>query len=193
LSRRPAGTRLVRQLAPLVSLRAGLRWFSACRSRPFLERACHADRLVLGSSGSSRHWSRSALISAVCACCTTQSSGGSSVGLAPRWSLPPTSSVPLSPPRARIPLEFGCSRQFHTCGHSVLTVPRVRWEEDQSATGLLLRTHSAGPVSQTCLNLIRRELLRAVTLDDSTPQRRISELRVWPYEPFIVFASSSSG
>ncbi len=34
---------------------------------------------------------------------------------------------------------------------------------------------------------------RAVTLDDSTPQRRISELRVWSYEPFIVFASSSSG
>ena len=31
------------------------------------------------------------------------------------------------------------------------------------------------------------------TLDDSTPQRRISELRVWSYEPFIVFAPSSSG
>ena len=43
------------------------------------------------------------------------------------------------------------------------------------------RTHSDGPVSQTCLlRLLRRELLRAfVTLDDSTPQRRISELRVW--------------
>ena len=40
----------------------------------------------------------------------------------------------------------------------------------------------------------RRELLRAVvTLDDSTPQRRISELRVWSYEPFIVFTPSSSG
>ena len=50
-----------------------------------------------------------------------------------------------------------------------------------SATGLLLRTHSDGPVSQACLlRLLRRELLRAVvTLDDSTPQRRISELRVW--------------
>ena len=57
------------------------------------------------------------------------------------------------------------------------------------------RTHSDGPVSQTCLHrLLGRELLRAfVTLDDSTPQRRISELRVWSYEPFIVFAPSSSG
>jgi hypothetical protein len=44
------------------------------------------------------------------------------------------------------------------------------------------------------LRLLRRELLRAfATLDDSTPQRRISELRVWSYEPFIVFAPSSSG
>ncbi len=115
LSRRPAGARLVRQLAPLVSLRAGLRWYSACRSRSFLERACHADQLVLGSSGSSRHLSRSALVFAVCACCTTQSPGGSSVGLAPRWSPPLTSSVPLSP-RAREFLEFGYSRQFHTRG-----------------------------------------------------------------------------
>ncbi len=50
-------------------------------------------------------------------------------------------------------------------------------------------------MSQTCLlRSKRRELLRAVvTLDDSTPQRRISELRVWSYEPFIVPASSSSG
>ncbi len=55
-------------------------------------------------------------------------------------------------------------------------------------------THSDGPVSQTCLlRLLRRELLRAVTLDDSTPQCRISELRVWSYEPFIVLAPSSSG
>ncbi len=28
---------------------------------------------------------------------------------------------------------------------------RESGEEDQSAAGLLLRTHSAGPVSQTCL------------------------------------------
>jgi hypothetical protein len=55
-------------------------------------------------------------------------------------------------------------------------------------------THSDGPVSQTCLlRLLRESWLRAVTLDDSTPQRRISELRVWSYEPFIVFAPSSSG
>ena len=80
--------------------------------------------------------------------------------------------------------------------HKTFTdVPRVQKEEDQSSAGLLLRTHSAGPVSQTCLlRSKRRELLRAaVTLDDSTPQRRISELRVWFYEPFIVPASSSSG
>ena len=37
-----------------------------------------------------------------------------------------SSSAPLSPPRARTPLEFGRSRQFHTCGHLVLTVPRAR-------------------------------------------------------------------
>jgi hypothetical protein len=30
---------------------------------------------------------------------------------------------------------------------------RESGEEDQSATGLLLRTHSAGPVSQTCYYL----------------------------------------
>ncbi len=140
MSRGSAGSWLVRQLAPLVSLcrlvsassalvalgpflsalvtrtgwcsarpaarAAGLAppWsplVSACRSRSILERSCHADRLVLGSSGSSRHWSRSALASAVCACRTTQSPGGSSVGLAPRWSPPLTSSVAAqSPARA---------------------------------------------------------------------------------------------
>ncbi len=47
-----------------LALPAGSRWFRAGRSRPFLERTCHADRLVLGLSGSSRHWSRSALVSA---------------------------------------------------------------------------------------------------------------------------------
>jgi hypothetical protein len=73
-------------------------------------------------------------------------------------------------------------------------VSRESGEEDQSAAGLLLRTYSAGPVSQTCLlRSKRRELLRAVTLNDSTPQCRISELRVWSYEPFIVPASSSTG
>jgi hypothetical protein len=40
---------------------AGVRSPCAGRSGSLLEHACHADRLVLGSSGSSRHWSRSAL------------------------------------------------------------------------------------------------------------------------------------
>ncbi|MFO0005964.1 MAG: hypothetical protein ACK559_33050 [bacterium] len=83
-------------LAPLASFR----WFRAGCSRSFLERACHADRLALGSSGSSRHWSRSALVFAACACCTPQSPGGSSAGLA-RSPLPLTSSVPPLGPRAR--------------------------------------------------------------------------------------------
>jgi hypothetical protein len=86
-------------LAPL----AGVRSSRAGRSG-----SCHVDRLVLGSSGSSRHWSRSALVSAspalvsaVCTCCTTQSPGGSSVGLALRWSPPLTPSVAAqSPARA---------------------------------------------------------------------------------------------
>jgi hypothetical protein len=64
--------------------------------------------------------------------------------------------------------------------------PASQVKRRPSATGLLLRTHSDGPVSQTCLlRLLRRELLRAVTLDDWTPQRRISELRVWSYEPLL--------
>jgi len=84
-------------LAPL----AGFRWFRAGRSRSFLERACHADRLVLGSSGSSRHWSRSALVSADIAlvalgpflsALVTRTGWYSArpvaraTGLAPRWS-----------------------------------------------------------------------------------------------------------
>jgi hypothetical protein len=32
-----------------------------------------------------------------------------------------------------------------------VSVPRVQVKRRPSATGLLLRTHSAGPVSQTCL------------------------------------------
>ncbi len=39
-----------------------------------------------------------------------------------------------------------------------VNVPRVQVKRRPSATGLLLRTHSAGPVSQTCLRLLRREL-----------------------------------
>ena len=59
-----------------------------------------------------------------------------------------SSSAPLSPPRARTPLEFGRSRQSHTCGHLVLTVPRVQVKRRPSASS---HTHSDGPVSQTCL------------------------------------------
>jgi hypothetical protein len=163
---------------------AGFRWFRAGCSWPFVERAFHAGQLVLGSSNSSRHWSRSALVSAgsalvalgpflsalgarnrlvlgspgtsrhcsrsalvfaVCACCTTQSPGGSSVGLAPRWSLPPTSPVLLSPPRARIPLEFSCSRQFHTrgchsfdCPASQVKKTKVRPDYSSAPTQLAL-------------------------------------------------------
>ena len=56
---------------------------------------------------------------------------------------------------------------------------------------------SFAPTQRPCVSdllLLKGESwLRAETLDDSTPQRRISELRVWSYEPFIVFAPSSSG
>ena len=101
--------------------------------------------------------------------------------------------MPLSPPRAQTPLEFGSSRQFHTCGHLVLTVPRVQREEDQ----VRLDCSSAPTQLALCLRfaLLKGESWQraVVTLDDSTPQRRISELRVWSYEPFIVFAPSLSG
>jgi hypothetical protein len=51
-------------------------------------------------------------------------------------------------------------------------VPRVQREEDQSATGLLLRTHSAGPVSQICFYLKARAATRRRNprLLDSTTQ-----------------------
>ncbi len=56
---------------------------------------------------------------------------------------------------------------------------------------------SFAPTQRPCVSdllLLKGEsCLRAETLDDSTPQRRISELRVWSYEPFIVFAPSLSG
>jgi hypothetical protein len=80
---------------------AGLRWFRAGRSRSFLERACHADRLVLGWSVSSRHWSRSALVSAGSALVAlgpflsalvtrtgwySARPAARATGLAPRWS-----------------------------------------------------------------------------------------------------------
>jgi hypothetical protein len=131
----------------------------------FLERACHADRLVLGTSGSSRYWSRSALVSTGSALVAlgpflsalvtrtgwfSARPAARATGLAPRWSLLVLRlsqslvswwlvlrsrvlasaahflSATARSPRARIPLEFGCSRQFHTRGCIVLTVPRVR-------------------------------------------------------------------
>ena len=131
----------------------------------------------------------------MCACRTTQSSGGSSVGLAPRWSPPLLLQWPLSPPRARTPLEFGCSRQFHTGGCYSFDCPASQVKRRPSAARLLPAPTQMALCLRLCLlRLLRRELLGAFeTLDDSTPQRRISELRVWSYEPFIVFAPSSSG
>ena len=78
---------------------------------------------------------------------------------------------------------------------TVLTVPRVQREEDQVRLAFgPAPTQMALCLRPCLLRLLRRELLRAfAALDDSTPQRRISELRVWSYEPFIVFAPSSSG
>ena len=98
-----------------------------------------------------------------------------------------------------------CAREFHWNSAAldsstlvaviVLTVPRVQVKRRPSAARFLpAPTQMALCLRVACLQLLGRELLRAfVTLDDSTPQRRISELRVWSYEPFIVFAPSSSG
>ena len=131
----------------------------------------------------------------MCACRTTQSPGGSSVGLALRRSSPLTPSVTAqSPARAN---STGI-RLLSTVPHlwsSSFDCPASPGKEKTKCGWISPPTHSDGPVSQTCLHrLLRRELLRAfATLDDSTPQRRISELRVWSYEPFIVFAPSLSG
>ncbi len=72
-------------------------------------------------------------------------------------------------------------------------VPRVRWRRPKC--GLITPPHllSWPCVSDLLTDLKGESWLRAVTLNDSTPQWRISELRVWSYEPFIVPASSSSG
>ena len=64
---------------------AGVRSSRAGCSGSLLERACRADRLVLGSSGSSRHWSRSALVSARPALVSARPVARAT-GLAPRWS-----------------------------------------------------------------------------------------------------------
>ncbi len=122
LSARPAAR------ATGLALPAGLRWFSASRSWSFLESACHADRLALGSSCSSRHWPRSAgwsplvlRLRAPLSLLAAYAARLSRAGL-PR----PLPGDTARSPRARILLEFGCSRQFHTRGCTVFTVPRVR-------------------------------------------------------------------
>ena len=191
MSRGPAGTRLVRQLAPLVSLRAGLRWFSACRSRSFLERAWRAEsagtrlarylaplfslraglRCVRLLHDSVSWWlvrrSRAALVSAAHFLSAAQSPArANSTGIRLLSSVPHSWSSSFDCPASQVK-----KNQAH--------LPRRE------------------PLSWFCVSdlllLKRRELLRAVTLDDSTPQCRISELRVWSYETFIVSASSSSG
>ncbi len=55
---------------------------------------------------------------------------------------------------------YSCSNDKSDNVFSLLvSVPRVQVKRRPSATGLLLRTHSAGPASQTCLlRLLRREL-----------------------------------
>ncbi len=84
-------------------------------------------------------------------------------------------------------------KAYLTLAPFTVVVPRVQREEDQ------VRPDCSSAPTQLALCL-RFALLKGeswqravVTLDDSTPQRRISELRVWSYEPFIVFAPSSSG
>ena len=87
----------------------------------------------------------------------------------------------------------GMVARLHATGWVDIIVPRAPEKEDLNARELLRRADSAGPVSPTCLMYKAESWQRAVTLDNSTPQCRISELRVWSYEPFIAFASSSSG
>ena len=70
-----------------------------------------------------------------------------------------SSSAPLSPPRARTPLEFGRSRQFHTCGHLVLTVPRVQVKRRPSAARFLpAPTQMALCLRLAYIDFKRREL-----------------------------------
>ena len=175
-----------------------------------LRAGLHSSRAGLRSSGSSRHWSRFALAPARPALVPARPVARAT-GLAPRWpplvprwsrcacllhdSVPwwlvrrsraalvsaATPSVAAqSPARAN---STGI-RLLSTVPHlwsSSIDCPASSGKEKTKCDRIAPRTHSAGPVSQTCLlRLLRRELLRAfVTLDDSTPQRRISELRVW--------------
>ncbi len=76
---------------------------------------------------------------------------------------------------------------------SVLMCPVSSGKEKTKCDRIAPSHPLSWPCVSTCLHrLLRRELLRAfVTLDDSTPQRRTKS--VVSYEPFIVFAPSSSG
>jgi hypothetical protein len=56
-------------------------------------------------------------------------------------------------------------------------------KEDPSARRFLRRADSAGPVSPTMYKA--ESWQRAVTLDNSSPQCRIGEIRVWPYNPLL--------
>ena len=131
------------------------------------------------------------LVSAVCTCCTTQSPGGSSVGLALRWSPPLTPSVAAQSPARANSTGIRLLSSVPHLWSSSFDCPASQVKKNQAH---LLRRE---PLSWFCVSdllLLRGESwLRSETLDDSTPQRRISELRVWSYEPFIVFAPSSSG
>ncbi len=71
---------------------------------------------------------------------------------------------------------------------------RKSGEEDLGAAGLLLRTYSAGPVSPICYRSIRPRAGYALQPSMTRkPQLQEYSIRVWPYETFIVSASSSSG
>ncbi len=94
--------------------------------------------------------------------------------------------------RLREKVEDVCGNQRER-EHSRCPTSQVR-RRPSAARLLPAPTQMALCLRLCLLRLLRRELLRAfATLDDLTPQRRISELRVWSYEPFIVFAPSSSG
>ncbi len=92
------------------------------------------------------------------------------------------------PKQTETTLNFRKNIQIYSC-------PASPEKRRPSAARLLPAPTQMALCPRLCLlRLLRRELLRAfATLDDPTPQRRISELRVWSYEPFIVFAPSSSG
>ncbi len=92
---------------------------------------------------------------------------------------------------------YGFSWSWSEILVQLCTVPVLSREPQKKKTQT--RTDcSAAPTHQAlCLRLASmykaESWQRAVFLDNSTPQCRISELRVWSYEPFIAFASSSSG